>query len=101
VLIDGVGDPSSRISRYVADLSASFLAEQLEELVEGGLVAAHTSPDQPAAVVVDHNRQVLVAPLVGDLVDPDAAQPRQAVHLAVDLGLDPGDDASHRSPPDP
>ena len=35
-------------------------------------------PHQPAAVVVDHDGQVLVAALVGDLIDPDPRRPANA-----------------------
>jgi hypothetical protein len=31
--------------------------------------------------VIDDHGQIAVAALVGDLVDPDPAQPRQGIHL--------------------
>jgi len=45
--------------------------------------------------------QEAVATLVGDLVDPDAPQSRQAVHAPVDVGPDPSDDGPHRAPRHP
>ena len=39
--------------------------------------------------MVDHHRQVAVSALVGDLVDPDPAQPGETVDGGVDVGLDP------------
>jgi len=50
-----------------------FGAEQVEELPQRGLVPPGRGPDQPAAVVINHHREVLVVALVGDLVDPDSA----------------------------
>src|SRR5688572_1508285 len=49
--------------------------------------------------MVDDDGQVAMSPLVGDLVDPDPVQAVQPVDPAVDVGLDPGHDRSHRPPP--
>ncbi len=43
--------------------------------LQRGVVAARSRPHQPAAVMVDDHDQIAVAALVGDLVDPDPAQP--------------------------
>jgi len=64
------------------------LAKRVEEAVQRGLVVAGRGPDQPAGVVVDHHRQVAVPLAVGDLVDPDAAQPLQAVDVRSGLLCD-------------
>jgi hypothetical protein len=64
-------------------------------------VAAGGGPHQPAGVVVDHDHQVLVPALVGDLIDPDPLEPLEPVDAGVDVGHDPGDDVAHRAPPDP
>jgi hypothetical protein len=51
--------------------------------------------------MVDDHDQVVVPPLVGDLVDPDPAQPIEPIHDGVDIGVDPGDDRPDRPPRDP
>ena len=56
-------------------------AEGVEEPLQGGGVAARCGPHQPAAVVVNHHREVFVVALVGDLVDADPAQVREPVDL--------------------
>lgn len=99
--LHGVGDPVGCIGRNVGDLGAAVLAEQLEEAVQRGLVAAHAGPEEPAGVVVDHDGQVPVPALVGDLIDPDAAEPLQAVHLRVDLALNACHHSAYGPPSDP
>ena len=85
----------------MGDLRTTLLAQGLEESGQGGLVLAGGGPHQPAGVVVDHHGQVLVAALVGDLVDPDPPQPGEQVHLAGGVGPDPGDDRPDGAPRDP
>ena len=43
--------------------------------LQGGVVAARSGPHEPAAVMIDDHDQIAVPALVGDLVDPDPAQP--------------------------
>jgi len=50
--------------------------------------------------VVHDDHQVLVALLVGDLVDPDPGQPAQPVEVGVDVGPHPGDDRPDGAPCD-
>ncbi len=76
---DHVGDPVRAVGGDMGDLGASTRRRRLqgvEEGMPGSAVsrpgAAHTSRPR---VVVDHHGQVPVAALVGDLVDPDPAQP--------------------------
>ncbi len=57
-------------------------------------------PHQPAAVVVDHDGQVLVAALVGDLIDPDPLQAGQRVDPRGGVGPHPSDDGSDCAPGD-
>ena len=54
-------------------------AEGVEERVHGLGVPAGRGPHQLAGVVVDDHHDVLVAALIGDLVDPDPPQPGQRV----------------------
>ena len=54
-------------------LGAAFLAQGVEESLEGGVVEAASGPHQPTGAVVDHHRQIAVASLVGD-PDPDPAR---------------------------
>jgi hypothetical protein len=70
----GPGDPVRAVGGQVGEQSGAFLAELVEECVHGAGLAAGRSPDQQPGVVVDHDDQVLVAALIGDLVDADAAQ---------------------------
>ncbi|AII10976.1 hypothetical protein EP51_43485 (plasmid) [Rhodococcus opacus] len=58
----------------MGDLRAAFGSEQIEESAQGGGVAALRHPHQPARIVIDDHRQVLVALLVRDLIDPDPPQ---------------------------
>jgi hypothetical protein len=58
-------------------------------------------PHQPPGVVVDHHRQVPVAPLVRHLIDADPPQPGQAVPAGLGVGDNTGDDAPDRRPGHP
>ena len=82
---DGVDEVSS-ICAHVGDLGAALLTEEVKEGVHGCTASARRRPHQSAGVVIDHNHQVLVAPLVGDLVDPDPAEPGKAVTARIDIG---------------
>jgi hypothetical protein len=95
------GDPVGGVRADQLDLGAAGLAEEVEELFQGGLAGAWRGPDQPALVVVDDHGQGPLALLVADLVDPDAAQPLQQVDLGGLLGRDPGTDPSDGPPRHP
>ena len=69
--------------------------------MHGGAVAAGTGPHQSAAVVVDHDSQVFVAALVGDLIDPDPPQAGERVDPGRGVGPHPSDDRSDCAPGDP
>ncbi len=79
---DHVADPLRAVGADLGDQRAALRAEGVEERVQGGLVPAWRGPHQPAGVVVDHDRQIPVPALVGDLVDPDPAQPGEPVGTA-------------------
>jgi hypothetical protein len=85
----------------VDDLAGTHLAELIEEPLQRGVVSARSSPHQPARVVIDDHGQVAVPTLVGDLIDPDPAQPRQPVDPLVDVAADPGDDRPDGTPRNP
>ncbi len=74
-----LGDVFDAVGADQADRLAALVAEQGEEGLEGGSLFAGRGPYQAPGVVVDHHGQELVAPLVGDLVDADAAQPVEGV----------------------
>ena len=75
-----VADPVRGVGRHMGDLGAARLdAQGVEERAHGGAVTTRRGPHQPAAVVVDHHGQVLVAALVGDLIDADPAQPGEPI----------------------
>jgi hypothetical protein len=74
----GPGDPVRAVGGQVGQQPGPFLAELAGEGVHGPGLAAGRGPDQQPGVVVHHDDQVLMAAFIGDLVDPDAAQPRRA-----------------------
>src|ERR1019366_2343049 len=65
----GPGDPVRAVGGQVGEQLAAFLAELVEEGVHGAGLAAGRGPDPQSGVVVGHDDQVLMAALVGDLVD--------------------------------
>jgi hypothetical protein len=75
----GPGDPVRAVGRQVGEQRGAFLAELIEEGMHGLGLAAGRGPDQQPGVVVHHDDQVLMAAFIGDLVDPDTAQPREPV----------------------
>jgi len=85
----------------VGELSGSGIAELVEEPVEGGVVLACRCPDQTAGVVIDHDGQVAMTALVGDLIDPDTDQPVETVRRSVGIGADALDDRPDGAPRDP
>ena len=95
-----VADRLRRVTAHQADLATAVMAQGVEEALEGGLVVALGRPHQPAAVVVDHHRQVAVAPLVGDLVDADPAQAVEGVTLGSSLPHHPRHDGPDGGPSD-
>ena len=96
-----LGDPLCCVGRHVGELFAAILPEEIEKAPQRRLVTTGSCPDEPTRVVVDNDGQVAVAALVADLVDADAAQPRQAVDLGVDVVLNPCDDRPNAAPGDP
>ncbi len=95
------GDPVRAVGGHVGQQPAALFAEGVEEGVHGPGLAAGRGPDQHPGVVVHHDDQVLVATLVGDLVDPDAPQPSEPVAGRLRLGSHPGDDGACRAPGNP
>jgi hypothetical protein len=59
-LADHRGDPVGGVCADQFDGQAALRAEQIEEGAQGRLVPTSRCPHQPAAVVVDHHRQVAV-----------------------------------------
>jgi hypothetical protein len=98
---DHDADPLGCVGRHVRQLPGTPGAEGVEEGVHGLLVPAGRGPDQASGVVVDHDGEVLVAPLVADLIDADPAQTGQPVGARGEGSFDPGDDRSHGAPGDP
>jgi hypothetical protein len=85
----------------MGDLRTPLGSEGVEEGTQRRLVSTGAGPDQPSGVVVDHDGQVLVVALVGDLIDADPAQTSEQVDLTGGVGPDPGDDRSDGAPGDP
>jgi hypothetical protein len=98
---DLVDDPLRRIGRDVSDRRAAGFAQRGEERLDGLAVPTRRRPDQPADVVVDHDRDVTMALLVADLIDPDPAQPGQRIAGDDAVGDDTGHDRSDGAPGDP
>ena len=98
---DHVDDPAGGIGRDVGDLSTPIRSQRVEEPVQGRVVAAGRGPDQPAAVVVDHDRDVVVSALIGDLVDADTPQIGKPINRLISISPHPRDDRPHGAPGDP
>ena len=75
--------------------------QRVEEAVQGGLVATGRGAHQAPGVVVDDDGEVLVALLVGDLVDADLPQPGELIDRGGGVGPVAGDDRSDGAPRDP
>ena len=76
------GDPVGHVSRNMREQRRPVGAELVEEHVQRGVVAAGPGPHEPAAVMIDDHDQIAVAAFVGDLVDPDPAQPLETIDVA-------------------
>ena len=85
----------------MGDLGTALGTQRVEKPPQGGGVAARRGPHQPAAVVVDHHRQIFVVALVGDLIDADPAQTREPVDSLLGVGPHPGHDRPDGAPGDP
>ncbi len=83
------------------DQAGSFRAERVKECGQGGHVLARGRPNQPTTVMVNNNSQILVATLVGDLINPDPPQVGELVMKLLRVIPDSGDDRPHRTPRDP
>src|SRR5665811_358866 len=83
-------------------VAATMVSMKSAPSAETWVIWAHRcGPHQTSCVVVDHDHQKLESALVADLIDPDPAQPGQAVMLGVDVGPDPGDARPDSAPRDP
>ncbi len=85
----------------MGDLAGSLRAERAEERAEGGLVLTWGCPHEAATVVVDDDAQILVAALVGDLINPDPRQVGELVMKFAGVIPDSGDDCPDGAPRDP
>ena len=101
LLGDHSADPVRAVRGDVGDQLAPVLAEGVEEELQGGLVPARGSPHESSRVVVDHDGEVAVAALVGDLIDSDPGQSGEPVVQRLDVVPDPGDDRPDGAPGDP
>jgi len=96
-----VGDPVSSVGGDVGQQGGAFGSKSIEERFECRSVSTGCGPDQPAAVVTDDHRDVAVALLVADLIDPDPSQPLEPIDGGVDVSDHAGDDRPDRAPRDP
>lgn len=102
LLAHGAGDPLAHIAGDELELRFPLAAQLLEEAGDRLLVAPVGRPDQSAAVVVDDTGDVALALAIGELVDPDPAQPLQPVTAPRLLVSDhPLNDPAHRQPGEP
>ena len=99
--VDDIGDPLGRVRADQPYLFAALLPDEIEEPLERLLALADRRPDQPPCVVVDRDRQVAVALLVADLIQPDPLEPVERVMRGAAVSDDPVDDRSDRPPRDP
>ena len=95
------GDPARHVRRDVGQLRSAFVAEFVVEHLKVGVGAARADPHQMAGVVIDHDDQVAVSALVGDLIDPDPSQPVDAINTRLDICIDPRDDRPDGAPRHP
>ncbi len=95
---DRAGDRFGHVAGHQLDLSAALFAEQIEELLDRLAVAAGGRPDEPAAVVVDDDREIPVAFSVREVIDPDALEAGEQVALGDLLVGDALSDRSDRAP---
>ena len=98
---DDAGDPARHVRRNMGQQGSAFVAELVEEHLQIGVGAARAGPHQMSGVVIDHDDQVAVPALVGDLIDPDPTQPIEAIDSGFDVVIDPGDDRADRAPRHP
>jgi hypothetical protein len=83
-----------------ADMSMLTSSKLFEEGPQGLGGLPFADPDDPAGVVVDDDRDVLVPLAVADLIHSDAAQVLEAVHVQF-LVDETGGDPPHGDPGDP
>jgi hypothetical protein len=95
---DRASDPARHVARHQFDLFAAFLAQRVEERLDGLAVTPRGRPHQPAAVVIDDDGQVALALAVRDLIDPDPLQTGQQVDVALGFGGDALADAADGAP---
>ena len=81
-------------------MGAAVGAEGVEEALQDPVVAALGYPDDPAVVVVGDHGQVVVAPLVGDLIDTESVGVVEPVVVQV-VGHDTRHGAMDGLPRDP
>ena len=98
---DHAADPVRAVGGDVGELRGPAGSEAAGEGLQGLAVAAGRGPDQQSAVVIDDDDQVLMPAFIGDLVDPDAAQPGEPVGGCLGLAGHPGDDVPDGAPGDP
>ena len=96
-----IGDPVRGVGRHMGDLRAPLRPQGVEKPAQRLGVAPWGSPHQPATVVVDHHRQVLVMAFVGDLIDADPTQTAKPVDALLGVGPDSGHDRPDGAPGDP
>ena len=98
---DDGADPFGPVAGHEPQLTGPSRAERVEEAGHNRLGAALASPDHLAGEVIAHDRQVLVAFLVLDLVDRDRDEPVQHVDPPERLSRDPDTHGVDRPPGDP
>jgi len=97
-LADGLLIAAVHVDRDRSDRGAA-VAELVEERLQRGGIATRAGPHDRARSVVADLGQVALAAAVGDLVDADHHQPRQALGVQA-LSDDPGDDRPDGVPAD-
>ena len=83
------------------DSRPALCAEQIQERLDRVAVAAERGPHQPAGVVVDDHREVLLTCADRDLVKPELREPGAQVAAGLRLGADAFADPPDRPPRDP
>ena len=74
IFSDGILDPFCTVARNQLDAFLLFRCQFLEEALKYFLAVSLGRPNYVIGIMVDYNSDILVAFLIGSLVDPDFSQ---------------------------
>ncbi len=65
---DRGSDPASHVTGHRFDLFAAFFSQSVKEREHGSAITTRGGPHQPAAVMIDHDGQIMLPAAVADLI---------------------------------